>query len=133
MTVIVIVYCFLEGTLNLLLSRFGLDLGDLGRQRGDRSGVFSSFMAKKIMLPRKPPMALVAGKRTRRRMCHDVRSQVERPREAALANRTHMDIGNLGDHLGVKEVLNILLLWVVNNSRSRLLALMLVMLLLVLM
>lgn len=42
-----------------------------------------------------------------------------------------MDIGNLGNHLGVKEVLNILLLWVMNNSRS--LALMLVMLLLLLM
>lgn len=133
MTVKVIVYCFLEGTLNLLLGRFGLDLGGLGRQRRDRSGMLGSFMAKKVMLPRKPPMALVAGKGTRRRMCHDVRSQVERPRKAALANRTYMDIGNLGDHLRVKEVLNILLLWVMYNSRSRLLALMLVMVLLVLM
>jgi hypothetical protein len=90
--------------------------------------VLGSLVAKKIMLPRKPPMALVAGEWTRGCVRHNVRPQVKRPREAALAHRTHVDIGDCGHHLGVKEVLNILLLWVMNNSRSVLLSLVLLML-----
>lgn len=59
--------------------------------------MLGALMSKKIVLAGKGPVTFVARVRASGGVGHDVRAQVEGTREASCADRTDVNVGDLGE------------------------------------